>query len=974
MKYKKLKVLIIVFLLTILMLPMISSAPIVTATSLYETTVTPINPFTEHLRITVGRNISVVVEHVFTGVEFQFSHIDTASDAFDGLTEFIIAGRQGIWRRRHWPHPLWPVPEGLYVGMTFENLEEDVAVSHSEEIIAMVEAELGVAGFSLFGYVKVGARIRIVYYVPYSLLENYTFSNFVDYWSVFLPSDGLVSLVNLDALKSSPVAISLVGMFKQPDGWATIVAAAYLAPDVIQVEDDGTYVLSVNGILNHSGPISASEDSHFSSVRILIPYVGNVTYYSPETDNLFPDMNGEFFYLLKPKGPVENNNADDIIIKYNLAFYAEPTFPLLETRFEIDPPLPIIKPDETIELTFRLNVTNKGESYAYNIVSAIPLARRLIDNPNLFGDKPVNITRLFKFVLIHTLMTTEVDGKTIFMKYFGEQYSNWNGHNVSLVVFHGYVDDIISRFEEQRISMNVSQEIWLNVTISSPNMVLNETFLGSEARNLVAYVGKIAELAPNESVEFNVTITLPGLNQILDPIDNASQNIDYPPTVPVHTPYEPPYDIVHFPVDPELGNITQEAILNATKYFREMVTGNITKELWRVPIGPFTIYKDSIGHNFWTFANGLATQVNDDQPVLVGIANISDLTVLIDQQVEISLSIDNIGNATAEDVEVTFYHAIADYNWTFHDISIIKTVSIGDIEEGEKITTSINVTARTRIGVHPVYANITYTDDDGRTITVFSNMIFAIVLPKFAEKPKPDYPFPTPELEVQKVFDKYSASVGETIAVTINITNVGDEDTRIIIVDTINSTAFEVLPDTLKVYRNGEDITDYVKVGVAFDRTVRDCHITAVIIRSNVAKPNVGIYLEPNETLTITYTMRVKAAGSVVGYPLIIRYTSLHPIYASEMPSGSGEGETGSLSINYDSSSITVNDILKGFQTDEENQVVTYSASFSVALEEAAEIFPVGRIVIIAGIILVIVTVIVVVNQRRKRQIVSHFS
>ena len=112
----------------------------------------------------------------------------------------------------------------------------------------------------------------------------------------------------------------------------------------------------------------------------------------------------------------------------------------------------------------------------------------------------------------------------------------------------------------------------------------------------------------------------------------------------------------------------------------------------------------------------------------------------------------------------------------------------------------------------------------------------------------------------------------------------------------------------------------------------------------------------------------------MVGYPLIIRYTSLHPIYASEMPSGSGEGETGSLSVNYDSSSITVNDILKGFQTNEENQVVTYSASFSVVLEEAAGIFPVGRIVIIAGIILVIVTVRVVVNQRRKRQIVSHFS
>ena len=958
-----------------LLLLQIAVAPVFainSTTPVHETRIRPRNRVTESIQITVGRNTSAVIEQLFTGQELTFEHININDTAFDGLVEFIIAGRNGLYNRKYWPHPLWPIPEGLYVGLTFRDIDENTAVSHSETIISMVELELSVSGFSLYGYAHSGAVTKIVYYLPYTLLTNYTFSNFVDFWSAYLPSDGLAELVNLGYLKNAPVSIALLGMFRRPgESWSTLVADAYLGANVIQENEDGTFTISVNSIFGHEGNIVASENASVSAVRVLIPYVGNVTYYSPETDNLFPDMSGEFLYLLKPRGPIENNNVKDIVIRYNLAFYAEPTFPLLETRFEIDPALPKVNFSEPIDLTFKLKVKNVGESYAYNIVSAIPLDRKLVEHPNILGDRPINITEVFMHFLYKSLLTTEVDGTTVFDKYFNQPYSDWYGHNVSMLVFWLYLKEVISRFEEKRMALNVSQEIWLNVTITSPDMSLNATFLGANFRDLVAYVGKLSSLAPNETAEFNVTIRLPGFSQILDPINNLVSQIDYPTQLTFQTDW----GNILFTVDPELGNITRDSIINATDKLRTDLASNVSRELWKTPIGPFTYYEDAVGHHFWAFANGFATQINDKQPVLVPVASISDLTVLIGQEVNISLTIDNIGDAAASDVQVTFYHAIADYNWSFRDISVIKTVDVGNINAGTNITTTINVTARTRIGVHPIYANVTFTDDDGRRITVFSSMVFAIVLPKFAEKPKPDYPFPTPELEITKTFDKYVANVSDIITVTVNITNVGDEDTRIIIVDTINSSAFDVVPGSLKVYRNGEDITNYVTYGIAFDRAIRGTHITAIFIKSNVRRPNVGVYLEPNQTLTITYQMRVKSGGNIVVYPLIVHYTALYPVYASEMPSESTEsGGTGALSIN-DATKFSVNDILAGYQQSQENQVTTYSASFTVALQEAATtVFPLGRVIFFAGIAMIIVAIVIVVHQRRRKQVVAQFS
>ncbi|MGQ4832966.1 MAG: hypothetical protein ACP6IS_03575 [Candidatus Asgardarchaeia archaeon] len=962
-------VLLVLLLLPIAVVPTYAISP---TTPVHEVKIRPRNRVTESIQITIGRNTSAVIEQTFTGQELIFNNINPNDTSFDGLTEFIIAGRNGLYKRKYWPHPLWPIPEGLYVGLTFRDIDEDIAVSHSETIISMVEAELGVSGFSLYGYAHSNTITKIVYYLSYSVLPNYTFDNFIDFWAMYLPSGGLADLVNINYLKSAPVSIALLGMFRRPgESWATVVADAYLGVDVINENEDGTFTISVNSIFGHEGNIVASENASLSAIRVLIPYVGNVTYYYPETDNLFPDMSGEFLYLLKPRGPVENNNVNDIVIKYNLAFYAEPTFPLLETRFEIDPALPKVNFSNPIDLTFKLTVKNVGESYAYNIVSAIPLDRNLVDKPNILGDRPINVTEVFMHFLYVSLLKTEINGETAFDKYFKQPYSNWNGHNVSMLVFWLYLKEVISKFEEQRMNLNVSQMIWLNVTITSPDMTLNRTFLGANFRDLVAYVGKLSSLAPNETVEFNVTIHLPGFSQILDPIEDAVNQISYPTQLTFKTDWG---EIV-FSVDPELGNVTRDAVVNATEKLKNDLAKNVSSEIWSTPIGPFTYYEDKMGHHFWEFANGFATQINDNQPVLVPIASINDLTVLIGQEVNISLNIGNIGDVAARNVHVTFYHAIADYNWSFRDISVIKTVSIGDIDAGTEVTATINVTARTRIGIHPIYANVTFTDDDGRQITIFSSMVFAIVLPKFAEKPKPDYPFPTPELNVTKTFDKYVANVSDIITVTINITNVGDEDTRIIVVDTVNSSAFDVIPQSIKVYRDGEDITNYVTKGIAFDRVIRGTHITAIFIKSNVKRPNVGVYLKPNQTLTITYQLRVRSGGHVVIYPLLVHYTALYPVYASEVPSESQEtSSAGALSLN-DASKLSVNDILRKYQQSQENQVTTYSASFTVALQEAATtVFPLGKIVFFAGIAMIIVAIVIVIHQRRRKQVVAQFS
>ena len=869
-----------------------------------------------------------------------------------------------MFNRTYWPHPLWPIPEGLYVGIEYRNIGADVATSRAQVVIAMVEAELGISGFSLYTYEQIGSITRFVFYAPYGVLGTYSYYNFLaNFWYPMAPTTGLGELINLNQLNASPLSIAMIMFDKDAQGYHTLVADAYINPYAIEHFDNGTFYLSVNNVFDHEGRIIASEDVDFSELRIRIPYIGNVTAWSPETDNLFPDMTGFYKYTLKPDYVTPNNNVSDIWVKYSVAVN-ESAFPVLGARFEIIPSTPTIMFDVNNSLTFQMTVDNMGDTDAYNITAAIPVERALIEHPNLMPE-PINITKVYHHFVFNSLVNNEtilnkfetyVD---LYLNSSGQLHGNRTQHAVNLIYL--YTLGVVSSFEQARVDAGIEQEIWLNITITSDTMEYQDNYLGSDARNLGSFVAKLDHLAPGENATFNFTINFPGVNQILDPIQQINGNLTYPSQLNVSS-------IIIYITDPSIKEAASLGINASFNKIKEDIISNASKNIWHVPIGPLVTFKDAVGHNFFVFANGFATQINDPEPVLISRLTIDDWTLLIDQEVNATLTMENIGTATATGVHVTLYHAIADYNWSFRDIQVVDEKDLGDLAPGQKTTVNFTEIVRTRIGVHPVLVNITYTDDDGRTLTIFSNMVYIIVLPKLAARDKADYPYPTPELEISKTISSDNITVGDTVTVNITVTNVGDEPTRMIIADVLNSTAFEPLTTGFKVYVDGEDITDTIKVDVLFNRNMGSYSVTGIIFRQKVDGRVTGILLEPNQTLVVSYRVRVKAAGSLYMFPTLIKYTSLHPVYASQAPSGESSGsESFSTASVFDS-------IFNVAEDQAENQITTYSSAFPVVLQETTAVFPVGRYALLAGIALIVVAVVVVINQRRKKSVVAQFS
>jgi len=956
--------------LIILLLTLAAALPIQTVAATNQpiyhfasSTVTPADRSGEIVKIIAGKNVSAVIEQYYFGVELTFDKINVSDEAFNGVTKFVIAGRNGLFNRTYWPHPLWPIPEGLYVGIEYRNIGADVATSRAQTVIAMVEAELGVSGFSLYTYEQIGSITRFVFYAPYGVLGTYSYHDFLaNFWYPMTPTTGLGELINLNQLNASPLSIAMISFDKDAQGYHTLVADAYINPYAIEHFDNGTFYLSVNNVFGHEGRIIASEDVDFSELRIRIPYIGNVTAWSPETDNLFPDMTGFYKYTLKPDYVTPNNNVSDIWIKYSVAVN-ESAFPVLGARFEIIPSTPTIMFDVNNSLTFQMTVDNMGNTDAYNITAAIPIERALVEHPNLMPE-PINITKVYYYFLYNSLVNNETvlnKFKTYVDTIFGIITNETLRTLYAKYLIYLYTLEVIDDFEEARNSTGVQQEIWLNITITSDTMVYHENYLGSEARNLASFVASLDHLAPGENATFNFTINFPGVNQILDPIQQINENLSFSITITIN-------GTTYLISDPVIKEAASLGINASFAQIKNDIISNASKDIWHVPIGPLVTFRDAIGHNFFVFANGFATQINDPEPVLISRLTIDDWTLLIDQEVNATLTIENTGTATANGIRVTLYHAIADYNWSFRDIQIVDEKDLGDLAPGQKITVNFTETVRTRIGIHPVLVNITYTDDDGRTLTIFSNMVYVIVLPKLAARDKADYPYPTPELEISKTISSDNITVGDTVTVNITITNVGDEPTRIIIADVLNSTAFEPLTTGFKVYVDGEDITDTIKVDVLFNRNMGSYSVTGVIFRQKVDGRATGILLEPNQTLVVSYQVRVKAAGSLYMFPTLIKYTSLHPVYASEGPSGeSGSSESFSTASVFDS----IFSIAEG-QT--ENQITTYSNAFPVVLQETTAVFPVGRYALLAGIALIVVAIVVVINQRRKKSVVAQFS
>jgi len=233
------------------------------------------NNFKEELEVVVGQNTSAIVTFKFHGVEFAISGVDIDSEAFQNLKYiYLVFTSFSEDFDLYWPKPVWEYPEGVTLVLYLEESTFENALNHAYSIYRDFSQALGLGELSLVSFTSTDSGYAFMFnrFLNSSVSIQYA----QQLLPPVLPEDGLADLIDLNLMTGSLFYGFSIGFTKNDDGLTGNVFVSWLNPSVIFYEDD-EFVLSINHIVSHTGPIVSSVFSTSSIVRIRFPYVVNVT-------------------------------------------------------------------------------------------------------------------------------------------------------------------------------------------------------------------------------------------------------------------------------------------------------------------------------------------------------------------------------------------------------------------------------------------------------------------------------------------------------------------------------------------------------------------------------------------------------------------------------------------------------------------------------------------------------------------------
>jgi len=270
------------------------------------------------------------------------------------------------------------------------------------------------------------------------------------------------------------------------------------------------------------------------------------------------------------------------------------------------------------------------------------------------------------------------------------------------------------------------------------------------------------------------------------------------------------YDLLRFlfgvgdAIEPYLGDKFSRPLS-----YLERLTG-----LW-ISAGARFSYNDPQGFQYYGFSNGINLQIADDEAVLNVHVSLDNITYEVGGPVTVSYTIENTGNLPAENVVLSLYHGRMDNDWQIRDAELFWLDEIGTINNGDTYSGSADVLANSFLGIHPVYAVVSFTSDEGQTVgdegkidfapgltstftgaaetaeLVMSNMDWGLVLPK-TENRRPAFPQPILDIDVAVNFIIEEDKPWE-LEITVTITNIGEERTHITAIQFYNATEMQLL-------------------------------------------------------------------------------------------------------------------------------------------------------------------------------------
>ncbi len=351
------------------------------------------NAYAEGIQLLWGKNKAMAAIAVRIGGNTTIG-FDINDPAFSRINLVVLSFGKGFDWTHYIHRPVWEIPPGASLILQYQagaGYGEEDAIADAFRAANIIGSAYGLTYHVIWEEFK-NNMVTLQFYAimndtDFDLFFQNTFKN-------ILGSEGLMGLVTYDAILDSPYARLMLVIGRDKDDLnkngnrnelIPVVGAAFIAENAVTYNDTSEqYIISINHIFQHTGEISWSEDSMWSTIEVKIPFpVILDRNASTPTNSSFPGITGYYQYILHAKaldGSWEYNwpsTLDDVVIKFKPYNYSERMnkFPVLQAKFTAEP-YPI---SPNTYLTLKLEVTNNGSAVAKRVRAIIPLDKDAYD-------------------------------------------------------------------------------------------------------------------------------------------------------------------------------------------------------------------------------------------------------------------------------------------------------------------------------------------------------------------------------------------------------------------------------------------------------------------------------------------------------------------------------------------------------------------------------------------------------------------
>ncbi|MFX1516606.1 MAG: hypothetical protein ACFFC6_09875 [Promethearchaeota archaeon] len=871
------------------------------------------DPFIEALELIAAEDSALIAQYYQLNGEKKFP-LNPSHEAFNYLDLiYVISSNQAHWRD-YWPRSIWEFRDGATVLLQFSQGMED-SLDDGAEIISGLNTWMGTTLDILYG-AEVGGKTTLFYW-GYMSPQNH--SDFIqdEFYEVF-STGGYTNFITNEVIAVAPVSVVGTGLVKNETGFfVPIAVAAFILENGVSVDGDISN-MSISSTFDYSGSIRPAPNSFLSKITFQLPYVATVYDSYPETDNLYPELIGNFEWTLKA-GEWIDESYDDIYVTFSKDEEEISTFPQITSELTVD--VSALQSINDPTLNFTITMTNTGDEIAYDTVFAWDLGEEpephyiSVFNSEIYDFDP-SIKKFFNFtsgLLVDSLSLTEIEDP--------DNPGNW--FNMSREITGWFINKsdgnkVVQPKTTYHPTLGHDGIFEVDAWVTINSVYINKSFFNfKKSGNLVSatindtfyLIGEIDQLNPEASESFWWSIDdLPSEADTFIWVDiNNSNGEGELLTDPLYGSYWQVNWTVIDNTSVKTGGIT-----NLKDYIVKIALDE-GQDLRFPPINPefmpgvLFVYEDSASREYFGWSNGLVLQLYDDEAILKTTVSLNASIYEMYEFAEINVTVENIGDAPASDVSIQGFHAQLGSNWELRDIKeFSEETALGTINPSEKTTHTFIRQVETFIGIHPVGIVVDYTTEKDEGVSgVFnsttinntaSNLLVALIMPKDdAGEPVQEYPTPIVNVSVSWT-DENGGDIenGDLIEIKTEVENLGDEATTIKLFSYFPTRMASI--DVYAQYYNGKNfkVTDTSgNIITGYDEGFAMDHPDWPITIAAVA----GLHLAPDESIIFYYKLTVTDKDSLIVPPVAVEYDSRYPMAGTSGMEGSDSGEMNPIAL-----------------------------------------------------------------------------